>query len=86
MTNSNSEEITLKTLRQSLDISQEQLARRVNVSFRSISDWETKKSIPRIDNAALLARELGVSLKTLYRAFGIDITGIPDDCDKCDRT
>ena len=70
---------TLKSLRNSLDISQEQLARRLNLSFRTIGEWEGGKKMPRFDNALALARELGVSLKTLAKAMRLDIEGIPDD-------
>ena len=31
------------------------------------------------DNAIALARELGVSLKTLAKAMKLDVTDIPDD-------
>ncbi|MEG4198595.1 helix-turn-helix transcriptional regulator [Microcoleus sp. Pol12A5] len=70
---------TLKTLRQHLEISQEELSRRLNLSFRTVGDWETGKKTPRFDNATTLSRELGVSLKTLAKAMHIDVTGVPDD-------
>ncbi|MFL9458942.1 helix-turn-helix transcriptional regulator [Tolypothrix bouteillei VB521301_2] len=71
--------LTLKALRERLDLTQEELSRRLNLSFRTIGDWETGKKIPRLDNAVALARELGISLKTLARAFQLDVGGIPDD-------
>jgi transcriptional regulator with XRE-family HTH domain len=70
---------TLKSLRESLKLSQEQLGARLALSFRTISDWETGRATPRFDNAIALARELGVSLKTLARSMQMDTTGIPDD-------
>jgi transcriptional regulator with XRE-family HTH domain len=70
---------TLKTLRESLDISQEELGRRLDRSFRTVSDWETGKKIPRFDNAIALAKELGVSLKTLAKAMRLDVEGVPPD-------
>ncbi|MEG4047807.1 helix-turn-helix transcriptional regulator [Microcoleus sp. Pol17_C1] len=70
---------TLKTLRQHLEISQEELSRRLNLSFRTVGDWETGKKTPRFDNAATLSRELGVSLKTLANAMRIDVAGVPND-------
>lgn len=73
------QELTLKSLRNNLDISQEQLARRLNLSFRTIGEWEGGKKVPRFDNALALARELGVSLKTLAKVMKLDIEGIPDD-------
>ncbi|BAZ12482.1 hypothetical protein NIES4071_43130 [Calothrix sp. NIES-4071] len=70
---------TLKNLRESSGLTQEELSRRLNLSFRTIGDWETGKKIPRFDNIILLARELKVSLKTLAKAFRLNIDGIPDD-------
>ena len=72
-------EPTVKTLRQSIDITQEELSRRLNLSFRTVGDWETGKKLPRFDNAIALSRELKVPLKVLAKAMGIDVTGIPDD-------
>jgi transcriptional regulator with XRE-family HTH domain len=70
---------TLKTLRESAELTQPQLSQRMGVGIRIIGDWESGKKIPRLDNAVALARELGVSLKTLAKAFRIDVEGIPDD-------
>ncbi len=78
--NPNSHETpTLKTLREGADLTQPQLSQRMGVGIRIIGDWESGKKIPRFDNAVALARELGVSLKTLAKAFRIDVEGIPDD-------
>lgn len=76
-----SEEVqpTLKALRENLDISQEELGRRLDRSFRTISDWETGKKVPRFDNALALAKELRVSLRTLARAMKFNVDGIPSD-------
>lgn len=70
---------TLKTLRQNLEITQEELSRRLNLSFRTVGDWETGKKTPRFDNAATLSRELGVSLKALAKAMRVDVTRVPGD-------
>ncbi len=75
----NPEEITLKKLRESLDVSQGELGSRLNLSYRAIAEWESGRKIPRFDNALALARELGVSLKVLARAMGLDPEGVPDD-------
>ena len=72
-------EITLKKLRQDLGYSQEDLGRRIGCSFRSIAEWEAGRQVPRLDNALALARELGVSLKTLADVMRLDIRGVPDD-------
>jgi transcriptional regulator with XRE-family HTH domain len=70
---------TLRTLRQNLQITQEELSRRLDLSFRTVGDWETGKKLPRFDNATTLSRELGVSLRTLAKAMQINVTGVPAD-------
>ena len=70
---------TLKTLRVGLEITQEELSRRLDLSFRTVGDWETGKKLPRFDNAVALSRELGVSLRTLARAMHINATGVLGD-------
>ena len=77
--NHDSTEVSLKSLRENLDLSQEQLGQRINLSYRTIAEWESGRKLPRFDNAVALARELGVSLRTLARAFRLDVEGIPDD-------
>jgi transcriptional regulator with XRE-family HTH domain len=73
------ETITLKNLRESANLTQPELSRRMGVGIRIIGDWERGESIPRFDRAIALARELGVPLKTLARCMGLDVTNIPDD-------
>jgi transcriptional regulator with XRE-family HTH domain len=72
-------EVTLKTLREINDITQEELAKRLGTRKQVISLWETRSKVPRLDNAVMLAKELKVSLKVLCRSLGIDTAGIPDD-------
>jgi transcriptional regulator with XRE-family HTH domain len=73
-------DLTVKGLRESLGISQEELARRIKKSFRSVGDWETGRKIPRFDNAVELSIHLGVSLKTLAKAFCLsNVEALPDD-------
>jgi len=80
----NQEPETLKTLRQNLQLTQEELSRRLDLSFRTVGDWETGKKLPRFDNAATLSRELGVSLRTLAKAMHINVAGVPGDYDLID--
>jgi transcriptional regulator with XRE-family HTH domain len=51
----------------------------LDLSFRTVGDWETGKKLPRFDNATALSRELGVSLKALAKAMNINVTGVPGD-------
>lgn len=75
----NKESLTLKGLREKADLTQPELSRRMNVGIRIIGDWERGVRVPRFDNALSLARELGVSLKTLAKAMKLDTNKIPDD-------
>ncbi len=77
--NTNPTEITLKVLRESLKMTQEELGRRLGLSYRTIAEWESGRKIPRFDNAVGLARELGVSLKVLAQVMQINVEGVADD-------
>ncbi len=79
MTNLNQGKSELRFLREAAELTRSELGRRIGVSERQIYDWENGIKLPRIDRAVALARELGVSLQTMCRAIGIDVTGIPDE-------
>lgn len=70
---------TLKTLRECANLTQPELSRRMGVGIRIIGDWERGEAIPRFDRAISLAKELGVSLKTIAKSFGLNVEGIPND-------
>ena len=53
------------SLRKILNISQETLAEKINVSRQTISKWETGESLPDIEKATKLARIFNVSLDDL---------------------
>lgn len=55
------------------------LATKLGVDKSQISYWNTGKKTPRLDNAARLAKELGVSLRCLSQSLGVDVAGIPND-------
>ncbi len=77
--NINDSEITLKSLREAAGLTQPELSQKINCGIRIISHWENGNKIPRFDNAITLARELGISLKTLAKAINLDVSDIPDD-------
>lgn len=77
--NINDQEPTLKGLRDRLDLSQEALGRRLNLSYRTIAEWESGRKVPRFDNAIIVARELGVSLKILAKSMRLDVSDLLDD-------
>jgi len=79
MDQENKEYQTLKSLRESANLTQPELSRRMNVGIRIIGDWEKGEATPRFDRAIALARELGVSLKTLAKSMRLEASNVPDD-------
>lgn len=75
----NSEPATLKSLLESANLTEPELSRRMGVGIRIVGHWKRGSKIPRFDNAISLARELGVSLKTLAKSMRLDVSDIPDD-------
>ena len=59
---------TLKNLRVSRGLTQEQLARRVLVTRQAVSRWETGETEPNTETLKLLSREFDVSINTLLGA------------------
>ena len=55
----------LAALRRAHNLSQEELAERLNVSRQAVSKWERAESSPDTDNLVALARLYGVSLDSL---------------------
>lgn len=75
----NEKEETLKSLIESANTTQRQLSRDTNIAEVTINTWAVGKKVPRLDNAALVAGQLGVSLRVLAKAMNIDVTRIPGD-------
>lgn len=75
----NTEEETLKTLLAKADLTQQELAKRIRVSVSLIGFYVAGKKTPGFDKAIAMSKVLKVPLKTLAKAMGYDITGIPDD-------
>jgi transcriptional regulator with XRE-family HTH domain len=73
---------TLKDLIKEAGLTSDALASRLGVHKSQISYWNSKKKVPRLDNAVRIARALGVSLRSLTEALGIDVEGIPDDSEE----
>ena len=55
----------LKNLREKNNLTQEQLAERVQVTRQAISRWETGETQPNTDTLKLLSRVFDVSINTL---------------------
>ncbi|MDF0556677.1 helix-turn-helix transcriptional regulator [Kamptonema sp. UHCC 0994] len=65
----------LKTLREELDLSQEQLARIIGVSSKSVSNWErgvtpASLGLPQIKALNRLLKSKGKSIEELPDSFG----------------
>jgi DNA-binding XRE family transcriptional regulator len=69
----------LKALRLRLDMTQAELAHRLNTAEKTIRNWENAQAIPSFETAVALAKLFGISLKSLAEEFGLDVGGIPDD-------
>jgi len=72
-------EQTLKTLIEAANTTQRQLSRDTNIAEVTVNSWAVGKKVPRLDNAALVAGQLGVSLRVLAKAMNIDVMRIPAD-------
>ena len=65
-------EKTLRTLRLQRGLSQQELAKALGVSWRTVSDWERGKYYPAFDKAVKLSQALQTSLGDLAEAMGFD--------------
>ena len=63
----------IRTRRQALDLTQEQLAQKLGVSAPAVNKWERNLNYPDITMLPALARTLGVDLNTLL-SFQEDLT------------
>jgi len=75
----NEKEETLKSLIEAAQTTQRQLSRDTSIAEVTVNSWAVGKKVPRLDNAALVAGQLGVSLRVLAKAMNIDVTRIPAD-------
>ena len=60
----------LETLRKQSDLSQEELADRLNVSRQAVSKWEHDTAMPDVKNIVLLSGVFGVSTDFLLKEDG----------------
>ena len=65
----------LKSLRKKCDLTQEQLAERLGVSFQAISKWETNAAVPDVSMFPVLANFYRVTTDEL---LGVDITMVDE--------
>jgi transcriptional regulator with XRE-family HTH domain len=72
----------LKVIIEEAGHTQKSFAQAVGLSYASIKYYVAGQKMPGADVLAVMCRTLGKSPKTVMKALGIDITGIPDDCQK----
>ena len=75
--NNHLKQVTVKMLRERQNLTQEDVARLLPCSVKSVSSWDNARQLPKIDKAAQLARLYKVSLPELFEAFNVDVSGIP---------
>jgi len=80
----NDPEITLKGLIEQAGTNQRQLSRDSGVAEVTINSWVAGKYSPKLDNAILVAKALGVSLKSLAKSIGMETKDVPDDLNLID--
>jgi len=80
----NEPEKTLKTLIEAAGTTQRQLSKDSGIAEVTLNTWTAGRKMPRLDNAALVAAQLRVSLRTLAKALQIDTSSIPGDYDLID--
>lgn len=56
----------LRNLREKNNLTQEQMAERINVTRQAISRWETGMTQPNPELLKVLSHEFGVSINTLW--------------------
>ncbi|MBD2416076.1 helix-turn-helix domain-containing protein [Nostoc sp. FACHB-87] len=73
------EKSPLRLLREEAGLTRPQVKQIIGVSERRQADWESGKAMPSAENIASLCRLYKVSLKTMFKSLGIDVSGIPND-------
>ena len=63
-------EKTLQNLERKKNITQEELAKNINVSPKTISSYENNRNLPNIETLILLSQELDVSINDI---LGINV-------------
>jgi transcriptional regulator with XRE-family HTH domain len=75
----NDGKLTLRQLRETHGYSQEQFAAKIGVTRNAYAQYEAGRAEPKLSNFLKIAKELNIPLKTLAKAMGYDITGIPGE-------
>jgi len=73
----------IKRLRENRKMTQEELARKINVSSKAVSKWETGRGFPDIGLLEILAKALDVSLIEMLSGTDIENRNRASDMRKC---
>lgn len=69
----------LRLLREQAGLTRPQVKQLIGVSERRQADWESGKAMPSVENVVALCRLYKVSMKTMCKSLGVDVTGVPND-------
>ena len=61
---------TIKKLRKERNLTQEELAEQLNITYQAVSKWENETGMPDISQVVPLASVFGVSTDVLFGTFG----------------
>ena len=75
---------TLKQLRKEREMTQEQLAEKLQVSRQSVSKWETHISVPDITALPIIARYFGITMDELFN-YKLDALNYKERFIFCDQ-
>lgn len=62
----------LLTLRKGMDLTQEQLAEKINVSRQSVSKWESGQAVPELEKIVALSEVFDITIDYLLKPSEID--------------
>ena len=61
---------TIRKLRKERNLTQEELAEQLNITYQAVSKWENETGMPDISQVVPLASVFGVSTDVLFGTFG----------------
>ncbi len=73
------EERPLKVLIEEAGYTQKSFAQAVGLNYSTVKFYVAQQKTPGVDVLANMCRALNMSPKTVLKALGIDINGIPND-------
>ncbi len=70
---------SLKQVLKEKGYTETELVKKGVLSIKLLARWQSGVSVPKMDTAIRFCSEVGISLKGLADAIGLDTTGVPDD-------